>query len=200
MINTGLKQDIEEYKKKTSAKDHEVEEKIKTLTINYEKSLKIINLLSDKIENLENNLTSTSEALRILRESKSQGLETTTIEPVHFHYDLTSDHSSASTIKFDRKISSSSDNSYDVKTGRFTVPRDGTFVFILIFHTRVDRTGVELMIDGKRKSRAYQTENNYSGAASVTTKLSKGQVVEAQLTKGTIYGGSSMTSFQGFQI
>ena len=200
MINTGLKQEIDEYKKKTMATDHELEEKIKTLTVNLEKSLEIINFLSDKIETLEKNLTSTSDALRILRESKSHGLENNSIEPVHFHYGLTSDHPPTGTIKFDLKISSSSDNSYDLETGRFTVPRDGTFVFILIFHSHTDRTGVELIIDGTTKSRGWKVEKYYNGAISVTAKLSKGQVVEAKITHGTIYGGSNMNSFQGFQI
>ena len=200
MINAGLKQDIDDYKKKTSATDHELEEKIKILTVNFEKSLKIINLLSDKIETLENNLTSTSDALRILREGKSQGSEKNSIEPVHFHYELIHHQPPIGILKFGLKISSSSDNSYDLETGRFTVPRNGTFVFILIFHGTKDHTGVEIMIDGKTKSRAYMAEKDNNGATSVTAKLSKGQVVEAKLTQGTIYGYYSVSSFQGFQI
>ena len=46
----------------------------------------------------------------------------------------------------------------------------------------------------------FKAEKYNNGATSVTAKLSKGQVVEAQLTQGTVYGGSDMSSFQGFQI
>ena len=205
MINTGLRQEFDEYVKKTNAVDLDLKEKFEALTVKFQNALTIIKSQSNKIEKLETNLTSTSDNLKILKETRTV-VPQLKIEKVHFHYDLSSGHQSidmfsTGIIKFNSEISSSSHHSYDPKTGLFIAPYDGTFVFIVQFHTHDDNTYVELYRNKISKTRAYMVKGHYHGTTSLITKLTRGQVVEARLKSGKIYGDSKHhTSFQGFEI
>ena len=190
MLNTGInKQEFNEYKKKTAASILEMQEKFESLTEKFDNSLKTIVTQNDRIEKLQTNLTSTLDTLRTKR---------------YFHYNAVYSvvqRSSAGTIKFNSKISSSSDNSYNPETGLFTAPCDGVFVFIVQFHVTASASEVGLYIDNKFKSQSVchgQCNNHLT--TSLITHLNKGQVVEARLMRGQIFVAGSHTSFQGFQI
>ena len=195
MLNTGIKQEFNEYKKKTAKSNLEMQEKFEaltlkfeSLTVKFENSLKTIATQNDRIEKLETNLTSTRD---------NSGTK------LHFHYDAVfsgSYQSSAGIIKFNPAISSSSDNSYNPQTGLFTAPCDGVFVFIVQYHASSSGTEVGLYIDNFNQARAVMHTASNHGTTSLVTQLTKGQVVEARLMRGKIYGQEYHTSFQGFQI
>ena len=203
MLNTGIKQEFNEYKKKSAASNLQMQGKFEALTLKFESlamkfesltvkfrnSLKTIATQNDRIEILETNLTSTPDI---------SGTK------LHFHYEAVFSgmyQSSTGIIKFNSEISSSSDNSYNPKTGLFTAPYDGVFVFIVQYHATNSRTEVGIYIDNIDEVRSYMSTSLTHGTTSLVTQLTKGQVVEARLMQGQVSATSKHhTSFQGFQI
>ena len=182
-----MKQEFDEYKKKTATFNLEMQEKFESLTVKFENSLKTIASQNDRIEKLETNLTSTLENSR---------------KAIHFHYDAIFSgnyQSSGGIIKFNSEISSSSDNGYDPKTGLFTTPCDGVFVFIVQFHA-VSNADVGIYIDNIIKTKSSMKISQSHGTVSLVSQLTKGQVVEARLIIGKIWVNTHHTSFQGFKI
>ena len=194
MLNSGIKQEFDDYKKKAQMTKSEMMKTIEVLSQKFEKSLQLIDALQVNLTHVRN-FQSDFEDTRSEKSINS-------MKSVHFHYYLSSKQYSDGVLKFDSLVSSSSDYSYSPKTGKFVAPYDGTYFFIVNIHADISATSVEIYIDNMKKTRMYVKSASFPGSSSLTIHLNQRQELYVKQVDGRVFGDSNKpnSSIQGFLI
>ena len=123
-------------------------------------------------------------------------------DPVFFHYKLTNTQSASKIIKFNERVTSSPDESYNVSSGKFVVPEDGVYHFFLQYYAGTKRSHSGIYVDNQLKSRIFNESTQVSIYGSLLIQLKKNQEVFVKLENGQMFGSSSdpLTSFQGLMV
>ena len=153
-------------------------------------------------ESLKYELTAMKTEIQQLKATCNEFERLKSFSPVFFHYHLNQDQTTTGVIKFKDEISSSIDKSYNIGTGKFVVPSDGVYFFVLQFYTYKEGTWAIITVNEKEKSRVYGSVKKINLTATLTITLRQNDEVSAFLKEGKAHGSSSAyhCSFQGHRI
>ena len=208
MLNTGVKHDLEEFKVAQNSRSTKIENKhlsssenLKAVSNRLDEAMTLIKKLELELKNTTDILDITEKNLREkIAVSNRSNVNT---KAINFHYGLSNTQTSSGIIKFDRLLSTSSENGYNPSSGKFIVPEDGVYYFFLHYYILVSSSFSRIYVDGTTKARTgSDSASQLSIACSLIINLQKNQEVYVKLESGKMYGHSSdpLTYFQGLKI
>ena len=207
MLNTGVKHDLEEFKVAQNSRNTKIEltssENLRTVSHRLDEAMTLIKKLEIELKNTTDILDITQKNLRekIVVSNRSN----VNSKAIYFHYGLSNTQTSSGIVKFNKLLSTSSENGYDPSSGKFIVPEDGVYYFFLQYYINGSSSSFsKIYVDGTTKSRTGSASaSRLNIVCSLTINLKKNQEVYVKLESGQMYGHSSdmtLTSFQGFKI